>query len=34
MRFLLLVFGSLVDVEGKVYFYEKRIIEECQAISF
>ena len=35
-RFLLLVFASLVDVEGKMFFDQKRIIKikECQAISF
>ena len=35
-RFLLLVFASLVDVEGKIFFDPKRIIKikECQAISF
>ena len=33
---MLLVFASLVDVEGKIFFYQKRIIKikECQAISF
>ena len=35
-RFLLLVFASWVDVEGEMFFDEKRIIKikECQAISF